>query len=115
MSASGYEDIGAEKPLFGEPRRGDRVLNLVVGGITSLAVGITLFSSFAFPNWKPVGVNVFLGICLLFICGSHLVLIYWYRQGDLEPKFRNLIYYNAFTILILCICANLYIHMVSCP
>ena len=36
--------------------------------------------------------------------------IYWYRQGDLEPKFRQLIFYNSFTILLLCICANLIFH-----
>lgn len=39
--------------------------------------------------------------------------IYWYRQGDLEPKFRNLIYYTLFSITMLCICANLYFHEVG--
>ncbi|PKU33154.1 hypothetical protein llap_16541 [Limosa lapponica baueri] len=39
--------------------------------------------------------------------------IYWYRQGDLEPKFRNLIYYILFSIVMLCICANLYFHEVG--
>lgn len=47
---------------------------------------------------------------------TYLILhlqIYWYRQGDLEPKFRNMIYYNSFTIVILCVCANLFIHIVD--
>lgn len=39
--------------------------------------------------------------------------IYWYRQGDLEPKFRNLIYYMLCSIVLLCICANLYFHDVG--
>ncbi|MEE6481500.1 hypothetical protein FKM82_012885 [Ascaphus truei] len=66
------------RPLFGETSARDRIINLVVGGLTSL-----------------------------------LVLIFWYRQGDLEPKFRNLIYYILFSVVMLCICANLYFHDVG--
>jgi len=36
--------------------------------------------------------------------------IFWYRQGDVDPKFKKLIYYNAFCITLLCICANIYFH-----
>lgn len=39
--------------------------------------------------------------------------IYWYRQGDLEPKFLRMIFYNAFTMVLLCVCGNLYIHNVG--
>lgn len=39
--------------------------------------------------------------------------IVWYRQGELEPKFRNLIYYMLCSIVLLCICANLYFHDVG--
>ncbi|GAB0175583.1 transmembrane protein 243 [Grus japonensis] len=45
--------------------------------------------------------------------GETSARIYWYRQGDLEPKFRNLIYYILFSIVMLCICANLYFHEVG--
>lgn len=50
-----------------------------------------------------------------FLIKIHLFLfqIYWYRQGDLEPKFRNLIYYMLGSIVLLCICANLYFHDVG--
>lgn len=34
--------------------------------------------------------------------------VYWYRQGELDPKFRKLLIYNAFVLIVLCICANLY-------
>ena len=36
--------------------------------------------------------------------------IYWYRQGDVDPKFRKMIYFNSFTTILLCICANVYFH-----
>ncbi|KAI0215590.1 transmembrane protein 243 [Lamellibrachia satsuma] len=113
MEGRNYEDVGAEKPLFGEATRKDRVLNLVVGSFTALLVTITLISAFAFPHWPPRGINVFFAFCIVLILLSHLILIYWYRQGDLEPRFRTLIYYNAFTIILLCICANIYIHSVK--
>lgn len=33
---------------------------------------------------------------------------YWYRRGELEPKFRTMIYYNAVVTVLLCISANMY-------
>nr|XP_017207410.1 uncharacterized protein LOC550443 isoform X2 [Danio rerio] len=44
---------------------------------------------------------------------SLLVLIFWYRQGDLDPKFRGLIYYSTGLVVLLCLCANLYFHDVG--
>ncbi|XP_053109780.1 transmembrane protein 243 isoform X2 [Hemicordylus capensis] len=82
------------RPLFGETSPRDRVINLAVGSVTSLLLIVTLISAFVFPQLPPKP-------------------IYWYRQGDLEPKFRNLIYYILFSIIMLCICANLYFHEVG--
>ncbi|KAK7489733.1 hypothetical protein BaRGS_00019128 [Batillaria attramentaria] len=120
MSLRSAYDDPVDRPLFGERRPVDRVLNLVVGVFTALVVLITLISAFVFPHWPPNGVNVFFAIVIVMICGSHLVLcirffvqIYWYRQGDLEPKFRNMIFYNAAVIILLCVCGNLYIHSVG--
>uniref|UniRef100_A0A663LYH7 Transmembrane protein 243 n=1 Tax=Athene cunicularia TaxID=194338 RepID=A0A663LYH7_ATHCN len=90
----------------------DRVINLVVGGLTSLLL-VTLISAFVFPQLPPKPVNIFFAFCISLCCISAGILIYWYRQGDLEPKFRNLIYYILFSIVMLCICANLYFHEVG--
>merc|ERR1712002_653735 len=106
-SIIGYNDINV-KPLFGESTRRDRFLNLVVGGFTSLLVTITLICGFVHPR-PPQVKNIYFAIVITLICISHLILIYWYRQGDLEPKFRKLIYFNAINIILLCICANIYI------
>ncbi|NXJ34245.1 TM243 protein, partial [Ciconia maguari] len=91
----------------------DRVINLVVGGLTSLLLLVTLISAFVFPQLPPKPVNIFFAFCISLCCISAGILIYWYRQGDLEPKFRNLIYYILFSIVMLCICANLYFHEVG--
>ncbi|KAL3853191.1 hypothetical protein ACJMK2_016754 [Sinanodonta woodiana] len=106
-STNPYEDP-ASRPLFGEHQPQDRVLNLVVGIVTSIIVLETLVSAFVFPGWPPNGVNVFFAVIIVFICCSLIMLIYWYRQGDLEPKFRKMIYFNSLTIVLLCICGNLY-------
>ncbi|RUS75964.1 hypothetical protein EGW08_016271, partial [Elysia chlorotica] len=74
---------------------------------------VTLISALVFPAWPPNGVNVFFGLVIVLICASHLVLIYWYRQGDLEPRFRPMIFYNAFTVVLLCVVGNCYIHGVA--
>ncbi|XP_029020094.1 transmembrane protein 243b [Betta splendens] len=101
------------RPLFGETSARDRIINGVVGGFTSLVVLVTVISSFVFPLYPPRPLNVFFAVCILIICGSTIVLIFWYRQGDLEPKFRNLIYYKLVSIVLLCLCANLYFHEVK--
>ncbi|XP_031671387.1 transmembrane protein 243b [Oncorhynchus tshawytscha] len=99
--------------LFGETSARDRAINLVVGGLTSLLVVVTVISSFLFPSLPPWPLNVFLAFCILLTCGSAMVLIVWYRQGDLDPKFRKLIYYMLASIMLLCLCANLYYHDVG--
>ncbi|XP_030072852.1 transmembrane protein 243 [Microcaecilia unicolor] len=98
------------RPLFGETSARDRVINLAVGLLTSLLVIVTLISAFVFPHLPPKPVNVFFAVCIFLTSVTAIILIFWYRQGDLEPKFRNLIYYILFSVVMLCICANLYFH-----
>ncbi|CAG04181.1 unnamed protein product, partial [Tetraodon nigroviridis] len=130
------------RPLFGETSARDRIINLVVGGFTLVFVLETVVSSVVFPSLPPQPLNIFFAVCILLACGSTIVLvtaftgvilscgsavvlatafiqccspplqIFWYRQGDLEPKFRNLIYYMLASIVLLCLCANLYFHNV---
>ncbi|XP_015283584.1 PREDICTED: transmembrane protein 243 isoform X1 [Gekko japonicus] len=101
------------RPLFGETSPRDRIINLAVGSITSLLLIVTLISAFVFPQLPPKPLNIFFAFCISLCSISAGILIYWYRQGDLEPKFRNLIYYILFSIIMLCICANLYFHEVG--
>ncbi|XP_034621290.1 transmembrane protein 243 [Trachemys scripta elegans] len=101
------------RPLFGETSARDRIINLGVGILTSLLLIVTLISAFIFPQLPPKPVNIFFAFCISLCSVSAGILIYWYRQGDLEPKFRNLIYYILFSIVMLCICANLYFHEVG--
>lgn len=101
---------GLEKPLFGEARPRDRYFNYIIGGVTVLLVSETLISSLVFPEFPPKAINVFLAFVIALICVSELTLIYWYRQGDVDPKFKKMIYFNSFTTVLLCICANIYFH-----
>ncbi|XP_004564897.1 transmembrane protein 243b [Maylandia zebra] len=98
------------RPLFGETSARDRIINTAVGGFTSVVVLVTVICSFVFPTMPPRPLNIFFAVCILLTCSSTLVLIFWYRQGNLEPKFRNLIYFMLASIVLLCICANLYFH-----
>ncbi|XP_053506409.1 transmembrane protein 243b [Ictalurus furcatus] len=101
------------RPLFGETSARDRIINLIIGGLATLLMIVTIISAFVFPALPPKPLNIFFAVCILLMSGSVVVLIYWYRQGDLEPKFRNLIYYMLCSIVLLCICANLYFHDVG--
>ncbi|XP_072027467.1 transmembrane protein 243-like [Amphiura filiformis] len=105
-----YEGEDVQTPLFGEQQTRDRVVNLVVGVITSITVIVTLVSAFVFGGETLEGLNIYFACVIVLICIGNILLIYWYRQGDLDPKFRVLIYYQAFVLILLCVCANLYIH-----
>ncbi|XP_058534279.1 transmembrane protein 243 isoform X2 [Ochotona princeps] len=97
FSARTYGTSGLDnRPLFGET-----------------SAKVTLISAFVFPQLPPKPLNIFFAVCISLSCITACILIYWYRQGDLEPKFRNLIYYILFSIIMLCICANLYFHDVG--
>ncbi|KAI8501848.1 transmembrane protein 243-like [Branchiostoma floridae x Branchiostoma belcheri] len=119
LSRNQYSRIGQEeegditKPLFGESKPQERVIHWVLGFLTFLFVGVTLVSAFIFPKWPPQPINLYFGVCVILTCISNIILIFWYRKGDIDPKFRTLIYYNAFVILVLCVCANLYFHGVK--
>ncbi|KAF7698917.1 hypothetical protein HF521_003659 [Silurus meridionalis] len=106
-------EMSDSRLLFGETSTWNRIVYLAVGGFTSVFVIITIISSFVFPTPAPNALNVFFGICIIMICSSVLVLIFWYRQGDLEPRFKHLIYYTIASIILLCLCANLYFHDVG--
>jgi len=93
-----------DRPLFGDSNRRDRGINMFVGCVTTFIVVTTMVSAF-FAKTPPYGLNIYFVVCICLICLGHILLIYWYRQGDLDPKFRLLIYYNAFTMILLSTCA----------
>ncbi|XP_065599785.1 transmembrane protein 243 isoform X2 [Cyrtonyx montezumae] len=103
FAARSYGTGGPDnRPLFGETSTRDKIINLVAGGLTFVLLVL-----------HPKPVNIFFAVCIFLCCISAGILIYWYQQGDLEPKFRSLIYYILFSIVMLCICANLYFHEVG--
>ncbi|XP_072327051.1 transmembrane protein 243b isoform X2 [Scyliorhinus torazame] len=63
------------RPLFGETSARDRIINIVVGVLTSLLLIVTIISSFVFPQLPPKPLNVFFVVCILLSCASIGVLI----------------------------------------
>ncbi|XP_069188434.1 transmembrane protein 243-like [Procambarus clarkii] len=103
-----YEPL-ADRPLFGngEARPRDKMVNALIIVVTTLLVIITSISAFI-PS--PAFLDIWFVFCIILICISHLTLIIWYRQGDLDPKFKKLIYFNTLCIVMLCICGNIFFH-----
>ncbi|XP_065674629.1 transmembrane protein 243-like isoform X2 [Hydra vulgaris] len=75
---------GMDRPLFGESNKKATVISAFV---------------------HLVALNIVFSGAIVMNCISNIFLIYWYRQGDLDPKFRNLIYYNSLVTLLLCVIA----------
>ena len=114
------------QPLFGETKRGYKALNIVVAVVTTIMVLFTvvmgILSSVFFsnhdkcrrlgytsgPRFCVSGVDVVMCFVIILELIPEVALAFWYRRGELEPKFRTLIYYNAVITILLCLVANFY-------
>ncbi|OQR74105.1 transmembrane protein C7orf23-like [Tropilaelaps mercedesae] len=91
-----------ERPLFNDSSPKERYLHYGLVGVTSFIVFVTLCLAFFF-NIPPDGRHVYFSFVLILMCLMHCILIHWYRQGDIDPKFRTYIYGNTALIILLCI------------
>ncbi|PIK41020.1 putative transmembrane protein [Apostichopus japonicus] len=113
MESRLYDGADVQTPLFGEQQPRDRVINGVISVLAILIVTSTLLSAI-FTRSPSIVLNIALAAVVLMVCAGNITLVYWYRQGDIDPKFRRLIYFNALTIILLSICANFYIFKDNC-
>eukprot|EP00731_Ephydatia_muelleri_P002116 Em0001g2116a len=113
------------QPLFGETKRRYKAFNIVVAVVTTIVVTFTvvmgILSSVFFPDHDKCkrlgykserfcvsGVDVVMCFVIILELIPEVALAFWYRRGELEPKFRTLIYYNAVVTILLCLVANFY-------
>lgn len=113
------------QPLFGETKRKYKVLNIAVAVVTTVVVVFTvvmgIVSSVFFPNQEKCkrlgyqsqrfcvsGVDVVMCFVIILELVPEIALAFWYRRGELEPKFRTVIYYNAVVTILLCVVTNFY-------
>jgi len=57
---------------------------------------------------KEDPIHIAFGICLIFLGVAPAVLWKWYRVGDLDPKFKFIIGFSVFTLVLFCVIANVY-------
>ncbi|KAG8439993.1 hypothetical protein GDO86_005967 [Hymenochirus boettgeri] len=76
------------RPLFGETSARDKIINLVVGGITSALVLVTIISAFVFPQPPPKPVNIFFAICIFF-CSITVIILVSNYSSMLLKKCKN--------------------------
>ena len=81
MAATGrydYQEI-TDRPLFGESTHRDRILNIIVGGLTGLFVLVTLIESFVIKWVRSC-------LCLIYggICSFYHFISYWYSYIQLD-------------------------------
>lgn len=106
MANDRYYD--ATVPLFGDDSTQVRTMDLGVGVVTVIAVLITLGICFMKVE-SHNQIDVFFGVVLILLTIPQVVLVVWFRRGDLHPKFRYLITYMMFAIMMLCACGIAYV------
>ncbi|XP_074196775.1 transmembrane protein 243 isoform X1 [Rhinolophus sinicus] len=77
------------RPLFGETSAKDRIINLVVGSLTSLLILVTLISAFVFPQLPPKPLNIFFAVCISLSSITACILSYDLRE-DYIPLWEPL-------------------------
>uniref|UniRef100_G3MQ71 Uncharacterized protein n=1 Tax=Amblyomma maculatum TaxID=34609 RepID=G3MQ71_AMBMU len=97
-----------DRPLFDENNTRERILHLLIGAVTVIFVLITFILAFFYSVHPPCGRHIYYALCILCLCFAHAMLIHWYREGGVDPKFRNLIYANTVIIHLFCISAITY-------
>lgn len=112
----GYSEIGPEAPLLNPSVVSSsshsklQIFNYIIGGVTAILVLITLVSSFIYHSFSSVSLNVFFSICIIMVCLSNITLMLWYRKQEFSYRLSLIIYFNSIVVILLCLCANLYLH-----
>eukprot|EP00039_Didymoeca_costata_P032789 m.39367 g.39367 ORF g.39367 m.39367 type:complete len:118 (+) comp9543_c0_seq1:221-574(+) len=112
--ASLYDD--ASVPLFGEDDTKTRAADLLFGIVTLVTVAVTIGLSFS-QGGSIDKLKIFFGVVIILLSFPQIVLVKWFRDGDLHPKFRYLIGYMMCSIVLLCVCATVYFYRYrnECP
>lgn len=98
-----------DRPLFDESNVRERRIHVLIAIFTVILVLITLILAFFYSVHPPCGRHIYFALCILCLCFTHVILIHWYREGNvLDPKFRKLIYANTVIIVLFCISAISY-------
>ena len=56
-------------------------------------------------------INLLALLVIVSFVASHGILIYWYRLGDLDPKFRRKLFWDSVNLLLLCSVAITYYYL----
>ncbi|KAJ1677142.1 hypothetical protein EV182_006783 [Spiromyces aspiralis] len=96
-----------EEPLFGGISRRDLMMERAVSGVVLTTACITVLMSLI-KGFVSSYVHILLGLVIAIFTYCEILLVKWYRIGDLEPKFKYMIAALAVGIVSLCLVANLY-------
>eukprot|EP00035_Acanthoeca_spectabilis_P022825 m.446021 g.446021 ORF g.446021 m.446021 type:complete len:120 (+) comp19301_c0_seq1:193-552(+) len=111
MGAGGARSPGdyydATVPLFGEETTAVKTFDVAFGVVTVVFVIVTL--ALLFSRSGTSNVDVFFGVVLILVTIPQVILVLWFRRGDLHPKFRWLIAYMMVTVILLCMCGIGYV------
>lgn len=94
-------------PLFGEEKQKLKWINYVIAALVAFVVLFTLVVSFV-KGLSASYVHVFTGFVVVLSTIPIIVLGRWYRNGELDPKFKILIYYMCAMVVLMSCAANIY-------
>ncbi|KAI8325307.1 hypothetical protein GQ54DRAFT_6116 [Martensiomyces pterosporus] len=97
-----------DEPLFGGISRREMLVERYANTFIITIAFATVVVSLVQGVLSGVFLHVLLGLCVSLFAAIEVRLVKWYRLGDLEPKFKYVIFALGFSITLLCVVANLY-------
>jgi len=98
----------SETPLFGEEKPISKWVTWIIAGIVAFVVAFSTIVGVVFGVINAVPQHFMLTCVLLCMTMILAVQYWWYRQGDLDPKFRFLLLGMVVVVILCAITLNAY-------
>jgi len=96
-------------PLFDAERKNAQILEYGSAAVVVIFVAFSVIACFVIGIQRKAYEHFVFAILLVLTIGILAILVMWWRQGDLDPKFKWLMLFTAFVVIFSGVAANVYI------
>jgi len=95
--------------LLDSDRKSSKFLEYAGAGAVLAFVAFTVIAAMVLGVKHKIWAHFVFAVLSLLVLGILVILVMWWGQGDLDPKFKWLMAFTAFVVLFTGIAANIYI------
>eukprot|EP01120_Amphizonella_sp_Union-15-10_P001543 TRINITY_DN11700_c0_g1_i2.p1 TRINITY_DN11700_c0_g1~~TRINITY_DN11700_c0_g1_i2.p1 ORF type:complete len:147 (-),score=14.22 TRINITY_DN11700_c0_g1_i2:121-561(-) len=97
------------EPLFGEQKPRAYLVGFLFTGILLVGCLVCIVISIVFSVKSSLPQHL-ASTLLIVLTAIHLAILFkWYRRGDLDPKFKFLLFFSVFIVVLACVSDQIYV------